>query len=168
MNYWEKTKLSFDLLIFRSLVESIEERGFIKRKFLAGSGVNFHEMPPWNTHKMNGTFYPSRSGWPSATKAIDISCFLSSLVQLFRTVLRLNCKPGAPVKNTRGRDRKASAWCSLFKWSAKRESWITSFRHLCFRLVSHTGFVPRQKCVTAAEKRLLRYDTTFCIRHTVL
>ena len=38
MSYWEKTKVSFDLLVFRSLVEIIEERGFIWRKFLAGSG----------------------------------------------------------------------------------------------------------------------------------
>ena len=44
MNYWEKTKVSFDLLVFRSLVEIIEERGFIWRKFLAGSGGKL----PWD------------------------------------------------------------------------------------------------------------------------
>lgn len=39
-----KTKVSFDLLVCRSLVEIIEERGFIRRKFLAGSRVKL----PWD------------------------------------------------------------------------------------------------------------------------
>ena len=39
-----KTKVSFDLLVCRSLVEIIEETGFIWRKFLAGSRVKL----PWD------------------------------------------------------------------------------------------------------------------------
>ena len=37
MNYWEKTKVSFDLLVFRSLVEIIEE----KKVYLADVSCSF-------------------------------------------------------------------------------------------------------------------------------